>query len=149
MKCALDLAYKAEAHSEVPVGAIVVHDNQIIGSGFNSSINTKDPTAHAEIMAIRAAALHINNYRLVNTSLYVTLEPCSMCAGAMIHARISNLFFATCDPRAGAVCSVLNILDNKNLNHQVSWQEGILAKDASELLKNFFRMKRKAAIIHT
>src|SRR5215204_6441575 len=110
MQKALKLAHEAEAKGEVPVGAILVYENEIIGSGHNQPISSNDPTAHAEIMALRSAASKINNYRLVNTSLYVTLEPCIMCAGGLVHARIKNLFFGAKDPRAGSICSKFNFL---------------------------------------
>jgi len=142
MREALALACKAESVGEVPVGAIVVYQDQIIGKGFNQPISSHDPTAHAEIIAMRDAANQLNNYRLVDTTLYVTLEPCAMCAGAMIHARIKNLVFGAIDLRAGAISSIFNILDEKELNHRVTWQGGILKNECGELLKKFFKARR-------
>ncbi len=142
MRCALELAQKAEQEGEVPVGAVVVMDNQVIGKGWNKPIDHHDPTAHAEIMALRDAAKNIGNYRLINATLYATLEPCLMCAGALIHARIKRLVFAATDHKAGAICSVAHILDFKSLNHRIEWQMGVLAQECGELLKNFFKQRR-------
>jgi len=142
MQRAFELAKYAASINEVPIGAIVVADNKIIGEGWNCPISNNDPTAHAEIMALRAAAKTLNNYRLVNTTLYVTLEPCAMCVGAMLHARIKHLVFAASDPKGGAVQSVFNLLDGKKLNHTITYQSGVLAKECSELLTNFFQSKR-------
>lgn len=132
MSHALTLARKAEALGEVPVGAVLVFNNEIIGEGWNCPISTSDPTAHAEMMALRQGAQHINNYRLVNTTLYVTLEPCSMCAGAMIHARIQRLVYGAPDPKIGA----------ERVNHHVISEGGVMAKPCSELLQNFFKTRR-------
>lgn len=142
MAHALSLAAKAEAHGEVPIGAILVLDNEIIGEGWNQPIRASDPTAHAEILALRQGATHINNYRLLNTTLYVTLEPCAMCAGAMIHARIQRLVFGAADPKAGAAGSVLNLLQNERLNHRVMCEGGVLAEPCGELLRRFFKERR-------
>ncbi|MEE9452430.1 MAG: tRNA adenosine(34) deaminase TadA [Gammaproteobacteria bacterium] len=142
MQQAILLAKKAARANEVPVGAIVVFENEIIGSGYNQSICLNDPCAHAEIIALRAAAKHLNNYRLLKTSLYVTLEPCAMCAGAMVHARIENLIYATADLKTGAAGSVLDIVQNNALNHRINICNGVLQKEASGLLKQFFQIRR-------
>lgn len=140
---ALLLAKKAESASEVPVGAVIVCDNKIIAEGWNQPIQSRDPSAHAEIVAIRNAAAHLNNYRLNDTTLYVTLEPCMMCVGAMIHARIGRLVFGACDPKTGAVKSVFQLLDDVQHNHAMQWEGGICAETCAQLLKNFFRQKRR------
>jgi len=142
MQKALELAKQAESLGEVPVGAVIVLDNNIIGEGFNHPIRAHDPTGHAEILAIRQAAKFVKNYRLVNTTLYVTLEPCPMCAGAMVHARIQRLVFATKDPRSGAAGSIMNLLQDPRLNHRVSIDSGVLAEPAGHLLRDFFRNRR-------
>lgn len=142
MQQALDLAAHAERCGEVPVGAVLVQDNNVIGAGWNQPITHHDPSAHAEMVALRAAAKSEKNYRLTNARLYVTLEPCAMCAGALLHARIDEVIFATRDPRAGAVVSVLSLFDNDNFNHQIAWREGLLADAASEQLKAFFKARR-------
>uniref|UniRef100_UPI0038737B26 tRNA adenosine(34) deaminase TadA n=1 Tax=Coxiella endosymbiont of Dermacentor marginatus TaxID=1656159 RepID=UPI0038737B26 len=139
---ALFLASQAEKNQEVPVGAVLVKDNEIIGKGFNHPIGLTDPTAHAEMLSIREAAKNLGNYRLVGTTLYVTLEPCSMCLGALIQARIQRLVFGAFDPRAGAVKSVFQLLDNSWLNHRIVWTGGILANECAFLLKNFFQAHR-------
>ncbi len=145
MRLALELADKAQALNEVPVGAVVVRDGELIGQGFNQTISSADPTAHAEIVAMRDAAKHLGNYRLTGSDLYVTIEPCSMCAGAMIHARIGRLFYGATEPRAGAVCSSIAVLDNPNVNHRVQHQGGILESEASQLIASFFKRKRQSA----
>lgn len=142
LKQALALAKKAESCGEVPIGAVVVYKNEIIGQGFNNPISKNDPTAHAEINAMRDAAHHIHNYRLNDTTLYVTLEPCSMCVGAMVWARINRLVFGAFDIRSGAVTSAFNLIDSQKHNHHVEWQAGVLESDCSSLLKNFFKNKR-------
>lgn len=142
MNCALDLAKRAEEMGEVPVGAIVIYENEIIGSGYNQSISVKDPTAHAEIIALRQAAQKVNNYRLLNTTLYVTLEPCVMCAGAMVHARIQRLVFGAKDSKMGAAGSVLNLVQEPRLNHRIQYEGGILAEPCAHLLRDFFRSRR-------
>jgi tRNA(adenine34) deaminase len=144
MNRALDLAKHAADLGEVPVGAVLVNNNdsQIIGEGFNRPISTNDPTAHAEIIAIRQAAQAINNYRLVNTTLYVTLEPCAMCAGALLHARINRLIFATHDPKAGAVGGAMNLYSTAVWNHSVSCEHGLLAKPCGDILREFFKARR-------
>lgn len=140
---ALHLAQRAAAEQEVPVGAVVVYQNEIIGEGWNQPISKCDPSAHAEILALRQAATHLGNYRLLNADLYVTLEPCAMCLGAMLQARIKNLIFAAFDPRAGAVCSVFQILNAPQLNHRIQWQGGVYAEQSAALLKNFFQSRRR------
>lgn len=142
MSRALELARAAEAAGEVPVGAVIVRDGQIIGEGANRPISGCDPTAHAEIVALRAAAESVGSYRLLDTTLYVTLEPCAMCAGAMVHARVKRLVFAARDPRAGAAGSVFNIVRNPALNHSIEYEEGVLADECATLLKGFFRARR-------
>jgi len=142
MQYALHLAERAQTENEVPIGAVLVQDNQVLGEGWNQSIQNNDPSAHAEMIAIRAAAQHCQNYRLPNTTLYVTLEPCPMCAGLLVNARIARLVFATSDPRAGAVISVLRILDTPTLNHRVAYESGVLAEPCSRVLKAFFKDRR-------
>ena len=142
MQQALQLATQAELQGEVPVGALVVLDEQIIGQGYNQPIQNHDPTAHAEIMALRAAGAHLENYRLVNATLYVTLEPCAMCAGAMIHARIGRLVFGASDPRTGAAGSVMQLLQHPALNHQVEVEGGIAQAACRTQLQAFFKAKR-------
>ncbi|MGH8397355.1 MAG: tRNA adenosine(34) deaminase TadA [Gammaproteobacteria bacterium] len=140
MHAALALARKAEA--EVPVGALVVRNGAVIGRGWNHPIIAHDPTAHAEIIAMRDAAQTLKNYRLMDTTLYVTLEPCAMCAGAMVHARVNRLVFGATDPRAGAAGSVLNIVQTTMLNHRLEVTAGVLADECGTLLKQFFEARR-------
>lgn len=144
MQRALELALKAQALGEVPVGAVLVDSqtNALLGEGFNQPIERNDPTAHAEINALRAAAQVRQNYRLPQTTLYVTLEPCSMCAGAIIHARIERVVIATVEPRAGAAGSVFNLLDNPHLNHRCAVCFGLNAAQAETMLQHFFKAKR-------
>lgn len=142
MRRALALADRAAAGDEVPVGALVVRDGELLGEGFNQVISARDPTAHAEIVALRAAAQAVGNYRLPGTVLYVTLEPCTMCVGAMLHARVERLVFAAREPRAGAVCSQCQLLDASFYNHRVQWQEGVLAEESARRLRAFFRARR-------
>jgi len=142
MQRAIELAREAESLGEVPIGAVIVKDDQIIGEGFNSPISANDPSAHAEILAIRAAAKKIGNYRLLNTSLYVTVEPCVMCAGAIVHARVNEVVFGASEPRTGAVGSVFNVLQSGEHNHRVEVRSGILQKECAGLLKNFFQERR-------
>ncbi|MGH8307882.1 MAG: tRNA adenosine(34) deaminase TadA [Gammaproteobacteria bacterium] len=142
MQEALILARKAEAEGEVPVGALVVRDGAIIGRGWNHPIAVHDPTAHAEIIAMREAAQKLNNYRLTNTTLYVTLEPCAMCAGAMVHARVKRLVFGATDPRAGAAGSVFNLVQTAYLNHRLEVTGGVMAEECGEILKQFFVDRR-------
>lgn len=141
---ALDLAHQAELAGEVPVGAVLVQDNTVIGQGYNVPISQHDPSAHAEIQAIRQASQHLKNYRLPGTTLYVTLEPCAMCAGAIVHARIARVVFGACDPRSGAAGSVMNVLQHPALNHRVSILGGVLAEESANSLTTFFRARRKA-----
>lgn len=145
MQAALELARQAEVLDEVPIGAVVVLNDEMIGEGFNKTITNADPTAHAEIVALRDAAARLKNYRLTGADLYVTIEPCSMCAGALIHARINQLFYGATEPRAGAVCSSIAVLDNPNVNHRVQHQGGIAEIESSQLMANFFQRKRQSA----
>ena len=142
MQAALDEAREAARRGEVPIGAIVVHESQIIARAGNRTITDCDPTAHAEIVALRAAAAHITNYRLTEASVYVTIEPCSMCAGAMIQARIARLVYGADDAKGGAVRSCFSILDHPQLNHRVEVTLGVLAEESAALLKEFFAAKR-------
>ncbi|MGD0801824.1 MAG: tRNA adenosine(34) deaminase TadA [Terracidiphilus sp.] len=142
MQAALDEARLAAEGGEVPIGAVIVHEGAIIARGQNRVLRDVDPTAHAEIVALRAAAAAVGNYRLLGCTLYVTLEPCAMCAGAMIHARVTRLVFAAADPKAGAAGSVLSVINHEQLNHQIQLEQGILAEEASELLRSFFRERR-------
>lgn len=142
MRKALVLAEQAASENEVPVGAILVQDNEIIGTGFNQVIHTCDPTAHAEIVALRNAAQFRKNYRLPDTSLYVTIEPCTMCLGAMIHARIDYLVFGAREPRSGVVVSQASLLDTQQFNHKMDFAEGVLAQESSALLQKFFKERR-------
>ena len=142
MSRALELAREAEEAGEVPVGAVIVKDGVIIAEGSNRPISGNDPTAHAEIIAMRAAANVVGSYRLLNTTLYVTLEPCAMCAGAMVHARVQRLVYGATDPRAGAAGSIFNIVQNAALNHRVEIESGVLADDCSKLLRDFFVARR-------
>ena len=142
MRRALALADRAENEGEVPIGAVVVRDGQLLGEGWNCVISYQDPSAHAEIVALRDAAKLEGNYRLPGATLYVTLEPCTMCAGAMIHARIDRLVFAAREPKAGVVCSTCSLLDEPRYNHRVKWQEGVLAEQSSQRLQDFFRSRR-------
>ena len=143
MQQAFDLALIAGEKGEVPVGAVLVDENNnIIGRGYNQVVTTKDPSAHAEIIALREGAANLNNYRLQNTTLYVTLEPCCMCAGALVHARIKRLVFATRDLKAGAAGSICNLLQGYPLNHQVQIDEGFLQHECAILLADFFKVRR-------
>jgi len=142
MQAALAEARTAASAGEVPIGAIVVREGMVIAGGQNRVMRDCDPTAHAEIVAMRAAAEALGNYRLNGCTLYVTLEPCAMCAGAMIHARLDRLVFAAADPKAGAAGSVISVVNHPRLNHQMQVEQGILADESSELLKGFFRERR-------
>ena len=142
MRYAVRLAQRAEQQGEVPVGALVVKDDQCIAEGWNASIATHDPTAHAEMVALRKAGVALENYRLVDATLYVTLEPCVMCMGAISHARIKRLVFGAFDPKRGAVCHALSLADASFLNHRISWVGGVLEVQCSELLRDFFRGRR-------
>jgi tRNA(adenine34) deaminase len=139
---ALELARSAQHAGEVPVGALVVRDGSLLGEGWNQPLALHDPTAHAEVVALRAAARAAVNYRLPGATLYVTIEPCAMCAGALVHARIARLVFAAREPRAGAVISNLALLDAPFLNHRVEWSEGPMAGESAALLQGFFRQRR-------
>lgn len=145
MQHALDLARHAEALGEVPVGAVIVLDENIIGEGWNQPISSQDPSAHAEIVALRAAGRNVNNYRLTGAEMYVTLEPCCMCAGAIVHARIKRVVFALSDPRSGAAGSVFNILQSTELNHRTDIGTNVLEDESKALIKDFFRNKRNQA----
>lgn len=142
MQQALVLARKAEQEGEVPVGAVLIQDNKILGQGWNRPVASHDPSAHAEIQAIRAAGKALGNYRLPGSTLFVTLEPCTMCAGAIIHARIKRLVFGAYDPRTGAIVSVAQILDQDHHNHKTDFQGGIMESECSQILKDFFAAKR-------
>lgn len=142
MQQALMLAKKADSLNEVPVGAVLVLNNELIASGFNQPISKQDPTAHAEIIVLRQAAEKVGNYRLLNSTLYVTLEPCMMCVGAVVHARIQRLVFGAYDLKTGAVTSSAKLLDVPFLNHKVQYQGGILAHECGEILSSFFKSRR-------
>lgn len=143
LRSAIDEARFAETAGEVPVGAVLLDpDGAILSHGQNRVIRDHDPTAHAEIVALRAAGAALGNYRLAGCTLYVTLEPCSMCAGAMIHARIARLVFGAFDPKAGAVGSVLDVLNHPRLNHRIELASGVLAEECGELLNRFFQSRR-------
>lgn len=142
MRHALSLAQQAEAAGEVPVGAVIVKNNKLISESFNQPVAAHDASAHAEIRALREAGRMLQNYRIPETTLYVTLEPCAMCAGAMIHARIERLVFAAFDPKTGAAGSLFNLLNDDRLNHKVRVEGGVLADEAGSMLKAFFKTKR-------
>jgi len=142
MLAALDLASEGRALGEVPVGAVVVKDGEIIGRGYNAPLALNDPTAHAEVCALRDAAARLGNYRLVDCSLYVTLEPCSMCAGAIMHARIRRLVYGASDPKAGACGSIIDLFSERRLNHHAEIARGVLAGESAQLLREFFAAKR-------
>ena len=144
MARALALAEAAAVAGEVPVGAVLTRGEEVLGEGANGPIRAQDPSAHAELTALRAAARAEGNYRLPGTTLYVTLEPCAMCAGALIHARVARLVFATREPRAGAVRSQFQLLEQAVMNHQVAVEEGLLGEASATLLRNFFRARRQA-----
>ncbi|HEY0664832.1 MAG TPA: tRNA adenosine(34) deaminase TadA [Gallionella sp.] len=142
MRAALELARQAEAAGEVPVGAVVVRDGEIVGRGFNAPISRHDPSAHAEMQALRDAAQRLGNYRLVGCELYVTLEPCLMCAGAIMHARIARVVYGASDPKTGACGSVLNVFGELRLNHHAEVAGGMLAEECGALLSSFFARRR-------
>lgn len=144
MQAALELAKEAAGLGEVPVGAVVVKDGEIIGRGSNAPISQHDPSAHAEIQAMRDAAARLGNYRLVGCSLYVTLEPCAMCAGAIQHARIANLVYGASDPKTGACGSVIDLMAEARLNHHTEVTGGVLAQECGSLLSAFFASRRKS-----
>ncbi len=142
MREALNLAAQAATQNEVPVGAVITLDQQIIARGANQPISHNDPTAHAEIVALRAAGQALNNYRLINTTMYVTLEPCVMCAGALLHARISRLVYATSDPKTGAMGGVIHLYDLHHWNHSIACEHGLMADESVKLLREFFQQRR-------
>lgn len=142
MARALELAAHGARQAEVPVGAVLVREDSLIGEGWNRPIGGRDPTAHAEIVALRAAAEHCANYRLPDTTLYVTLEPCLMCVGAILHARLARLVYGATDPKGGAVCSLCRGLELPGLNHRVAVSGGVLAADCGEILRAFFQARR-------
>jgi tRNA(adenine34) deaminase len=145
MRRALELAACAEAEGEVPVGAVLVHEGRVLAEAWNRPISCNDPTAHAEILALREAGEQLGNYRLPGVTLYVTLEPCAMCAGAMVHARVQRLVFGAADPRTGAAGSVFDLLRSPALNHQVDVEGGVLAQECAAQLRSFFQRKRIAS----
>jgi tRNA(adenine34) deaminase len=147
MQEAIASAKKAELQDEVPVGAVVVYEGKIVATGHNQPIERHDPTAHAEIAALRAAAQVLGNYRLPGCSLYVTLEPCAMCAGAMLHARLARVVYGATDPKTGACGSVINLFAEEQLNHHTSITGGVMAEECGQLLRDFF-IKRRAQAIH-
>jgi len=142
MTRALELARQAGSEGEVPVGAVLVKDNKLLASAFNQPISLKDPSAHAEILVLRKAASLLENYRLVGTELFVTIEPCLMCAGALVHSRVKRLVFGAREQKAGAICSHFHALENDCLNHRVEVEEGLLAEDCSALMMEFFKKRR-------
>ena len=142
MRHALKLARRAQELGEVPVGAVIVRGEEVVAEGWNQPIAAHDPSAHAEMVAMRAAAAALRNYRLGSSTLYVTLEPCVMCAGAIIHARLSRLVFGAPDPKAGAVNSVYDVIASPKLNHRPEWTGGVLAEECGMLLQEFFRARR-------
>ncbi len=142
MRLAIEQARLAWQAGEVPVGAILVREGQIIGSGFNSPITLNDPTAHAEVQALRAAGLAEHNYRLPHTTLYVTIEPCSMCAGALMHARVARVVYGAADPKTGVCGSVIDLFAEQRLNHHASVTSGVLAQECGQLMSDFFAMRR-------
>ena len=142
MRHALSLASKAAQAGEIPVGAVLVKDQQIVGEGWNQSITLNDPSAHAEMLAIRQAGIHVKNYRLIDTTLYVTLEPCTMCAGLLVHSRIKRLVFGAYDAKTGAAGSIMNVLNDTRLNHQVEVEGGVLGEECGETISAFFRQRR-------
>ncbi len=143
MRHAMQLAAQAEQQGEVPVGAVLVREGEVIGEGFNQPISSCDPTAHAEVVALRAAAKRMNNYRLPNTTLYVTVEPCSMCAGSLIHARVGRLVYGAQEPRAGVVESQMALLSQEFFNHRIDVKGGVLAEECGRLMGDFFGRKRQ------
>ena len=142
MSRALTLARQSAECARVPIGAVVVHQDRIVGEGYNQPASATDPTGHAEIMALRAAGSTLGNYRLLDCQLFVTVEPCAMCAGALVHARISQLVFGAREHRAGAVVSHLQLLDQPHFNHRIPWREGVLGEQCGQLMLEFFRARR-------
>lgn len=147
MRQALELAHMAGANGEVPVGAVVVHEGQVVGRGWNQPIGRHDPTAHAEVMAMRDAGTRLGNYRLVDCTLYVTLEPCVMCAGAIMHARIGRVVFGAADPKTGACGSVVNLFSEARLNHHAEVTGGVLASECGAMLSSFFAARRSRTLV--
>ncbi|MBK7686611.1 MAG: tRNA adenosine(34) deaminase TadA [Rhodocyclaceae bacterium] len=147
MQVALELARQAASADEVPVGAVVVKGGQIVGRGYNQPIGRHDPTAHAEVMALRDAAQHLGNYRLPGCTLYVTLEPCLMCCGAILHARMARLVFGASDPKTGAAGSVMNVFAETRLNHHTEASGGVMAQECGTLLSNFFVARRQRTVL--
>jgi len=145
MREALSLARQAAGSGEVPVGAVVVKDGGVVGRGYNRPVSGKDPTAHAEVMALRDAADRIGNYRLGECALYVTLEPCAMCAGAIMHARVSRVVYGAADPKSGACGSVVDLFAESRLNHHATIIGGVMAEEAAKLLQDFFAARRRAS----
>lgn len=143
MARAIALAAEGEALGEVPVGAVIVREGKVLGEGYNQPISSCDPTAHAEVVALRRASAALQNYRLVDATLYVTLEPCTMCVGALVHARIARLVFGTTEPKAGAVVSQSQLLDARYFNHQVTAVGGVCASECQQQLSQFFRQRRE------
>lgn len=143
MQRAMELAMQAEAINEIPVGAVVVYQNKIIGEGFNQSISLNDPSAHAEMLAIRQAGKTMTNYRLIDCTLYVTLEPCAMCAGLLVHSRIKRLVYGATDLKTGAAGSVFNLVASDKLNHQIEVNQSDMAEQCSKMLSAFFKRRRK------
>ena len=142
-------AREAVAAGEVPVGAVVVMDGQVVGAGFNQPIGRADPTAHAEIVALRVAAREVGNYRLTGATLYVTVEPCVMCVGAIVHARVGTLVYGASEPKAGAVRSAMRALDHPAINHRVEVIEGVLDEECGQIMQDFFRDRRASSGIST
>ncbi len=142
MRHAIRLAQRAEQQGEVPVGAVIVREERCIAEGWNVPITSHDPTAHAEVVALRGAGVHLENYRLTDSTLYVTLEPCVMCMGAISHARVKRLVFGAYDHKRGAVCNALSLTDASFLNHRISWDGGVLEAECSEMLRDFFKARR-------
>lgn len=142
MRHALSLANKAAQAGEIPVGAVLVKDQKIVGEGWNQSITLNDPSAHAEMLAIRQAGINVKNYRLIDTTLYVTLEPCTMCAGLLVHSRIKRLVFGAYDAKTGAAGSIMDVLNDTRLNHQVEVVGGVLGEECGETISAFFRQRR-------
>jgi tRNA(adenine34) deaminase len=144
MRAALDEALRAGQNNEVPVGAVVVVDGQIVGTGFNQPIGAHDPTAHAEIVALRAAARHLGNYRLTGSTIYVTIEPCQMCVGAMVHARVARVVYGAVEPKAGAIESAMRAHEHSALNHRMTATGGVLEAECRGMIQKFFRERRSA-----
>lgn len=145
MRLALELAQQAAGQGEVPVGAVVVKGGEVIGRGFNRPIGSHDPSAHAEMVALREASQRLGNYRLTDCDLYVTLEPCVMCSGAIFHARIRNVVFGAADPKTGVAGSVMNLYESKPLNHHTAIRGGVMAQESATLLQSFFAARRRSS----